>query len=228
VILGSAELAMAKLPDNHPAVTPLKHIQSAGDRAKETVWRLVHFSQTGDQAPHPIAAALVIEAQIAQLQSRIQPGKIKIIRHLSDKCRPLLKDSEDLRIIMENLLNNAVESFFDGRGVIEVVLETVAARDIPALRNAHPPQYTFGRLVVRDNGRGIEPTDLDRIFDPYFTTKNFAGGAGLGLSVVHGIVSGNSGVITVDSKVGRGTEISLFFPVAGASEARTDSSIEKS
>jgi len=106
-----------------------------------------------------------------------------------------------------------------------VVLEAVAARDVPGIRNGHSPQNTFVRLIVRDNGQGIDPAHLDRIFDPYFTTKNFAGGAGMGLSVVHGIVAGNSGVITADSRIGRGTEVTIFLPAADMSEKISDSSI---
>ena len=225
VILGSAELALAKMSGDHPAVTLLKRIQSAGDRAKETVWQLIRFGKINDQAPQSIFAAAVIETQITQMQSAILSDKIKIIRHLDAHCRPLLNDPGDLRIIVENLLTNAVESFSDGRGVIEVVLEAVAARDVPGIRNGHSPQNTFVRLIVRDNGQGIDPAHLDRIFDPYFTTKNFAGGAGMGLSVVHGIVAGNSGVITADSRIGRGTEVTIFLPAADMSEKISDSSI---
>jgi signal transduction histidine kinase len=69
-------------------------------------------------------------------------------------------------------------------------------------------------LTIRDNGQGINPEHLDRIFDPYFSTKDFSSGAGMGLSVVHGIVTNNGGSINVDSKVGRGTEISILLPAA--------------
>jgi CheY-like chemotaxis protein len=68
------------------------------------------------------------------------------------------------------------------------------------------------RLSVRDNGSGIDPADLDKIFDPYFTTKAFGKGTGMGLAVVHGIVKSHNGAIRVDSKVGKGTTVNIYFP----------------
>lgn len=227
VMLGSAEIAIEKLPSDHPVFPLLKRIQAAGDRAKEKVWQLIRFSAGGDQAPRPVAADAEIQFQIEQMQSAIPSDKIKIIPHLNANCRPIIRDANDLRIIVENLLANAVESLDDGRGVIEVVLDTAAAGNVPALRKAHPSDKTFVRLIVRDNGRGIDPAHLDRIFDPYFTTKNFAGGAGMGLSVVHGIVAGNGGIVTADSRIGRGTEIAVFFPSAEPVEETKDPAIEQ-
>ena len=218
VILGSAELALAKLPAEHPAAALIQRIQRAGDRAKDKVFQLIRFGRIGDQPVRPIAAAAEIESQIARMESgpspAISPDQVKIIRHLDARCRPLLNDPGELRVIMEGLLANAVESFADGRGVIEVVLEPVPAGKISEHAKDLPPDHPFVRLIVRDNGRGIDSAHLDRIFDPYFTTKNFAGGAGMGLSVIHGIVVGNGGRIKADSKVGRGAEITIILPAA--------------
>ena len=66
-------------------------------------------------------------------------------------------------------------------------------------------------LTIRDNGRGIDPRHLDRIFDPYFTTKDFSKGAGMGLAVVRGLVLNHNGSITVDSRVDKGTEIKVLI-----------------
>ena len=84
---------------------------------------------------------------------------------------------------------------------------------------APDPDLTAGdyvKITVSDTGRGIDPASLDSIFDPYFTTKDFSNGAGMGLSIVHGIVKSNGGSITVESKPGEGTQISIFFPAAEA------------
>ncbi len=213
VIVGCTELAVARLPKDNQAVRLLKKVEDASVRAKDIVWQLIRFSQKYENNFLPVRVYSVIEKEIRQMESVIS-GKIRIISQLQSDCYPVFGDVSQFRVLMENLLTNAVESITNGRGVIEVQLENISDPGAANARDENLKNGKFIRLTIRDNGQGIEPSHMDRIFDPYFTTKDFSNGAGMGLSVVHGIVTNNGGSITVDSKVDRGTEIRILFPAA--------------
>ena len=215
VIVGCTGLAIARLPEDNQAVTLLKKVEAASARAKDIVWQLIRFSQKNENSLLPVQVVPVVEKEIKRMASLISDD-VKIIKQLQEDCYPLFGDVRQFQILMENLLTNAVESIKNGRGVIEVELENISDPEVANFGNENPKNEKFIRLIIRDNGQGIEPSHMDRIFDPYFTTKDFSNGAGMGLSVVHGIVSNNGGTITVDSKVGRGTEIRILFPAAEA------------
>jgi len=97
-------------------------------------------------------------------------------------------------------------------GILEINLESVSLDETTATRK----ELSYGRyvkLTVNDTGCGIAPEDKGRIFDPYFTTKDIGKGTGMGLSVVHGIVKNHDGIILVDSEIGKGTTVNIFFPI---------------
>lgn len=213
VIVGCTELAVAKLPKDNEAVRLLKKVEDASARAKEIVWQLIRFSQKDANGSLPVRLSSVADNEIRRVECTL-PDEIKIIRQLPGDGFLFLGDAGQLGTMMQNLLSNAVESINNGRGVIEVQLENIDPPEASKVMNGRYVNEKLIQLTVRDNGQGIDPAHLDRIFDPYFTTKDFSHGAGMGLSVVHGIVSNNGGFITVDSKVGRGTEIRIFFPAA--------------
>jgi len=215
VIIGCTELAAKSLSREDPVLNLLKKIEDAGIRAKDIVWQLIRFSEKQESNFLPVAMYSVIEKEIQRLES-VTAGKIKLISQLQSDCCPIFGNVDQFRDLMKNLLENAVESINNGRGVVEVELENMGDANAAGLGNASAnlKGKKCIRLSIRDNGRGIDPSHMDRIFDPYFTTKDFSKGAGMGLAVVHGIVINHGGAITVDSKVGRGTEIRVFFPAA--------------
>jgi PAS domain S-box-containing protein len=213
VIVGCTELAVARLPKDNQAVSLLKKVEDASARARDIVWQLIRFSQKHESSASPVHLVSVVESEIRRAESAI-PDEVKIIRQLPDECYPFLGDAAQIGIMMQNLLSNAVESINKRRGTIEVQLENIDNPKAANIRNGNLKNGKVIQLTVRDNGQGIDPSHMERIFDPYFTTKDFSHGAGMGLSVVHGIVTNNGGTITVDSKVDRGTEVRIFFPAA--------------
>ena len=153
----------------------------------------------------------VVEEEIQALNPAAK-GDIKLIRQLSLDEASVFGDPDQLRIMVTHLLTNAMESIKNGRGIIEVQMENIThgtASD-PATGDLKEDNHIC--LTIRDNGRGIDPRHLDRIFDPYFTTKDFSKGAGMGLAVVRGLVLNHNGSITVDSRVDKGTEIKVCLP----------------
>jgi signal transduction histidine kinase len=126
------------------------------------------------------------------------------VRSVLDTCRlrtrfarrsvSVVINPTDLEQVVLNLLQNAVQA-----GATEIAVRTAMREDC-------------ARIVVRDDGRGIDPQDIERIFDPFFTTRGQDGGTGLGLSIVHGIVSRYEGRIGVQSRIGRGTRFTVDLP----------------
>ena len=110
----------------------------------------------------------------------------------------------------------------ENEGILEVTLKNVelfenTSTPYPDLKPGH-----YVNLIVSDTGHGIPHEDIDRIFDPYFTTKKVGKGSGMGLAVIHGIIKGHNGTILLESEQGKGTTFSIFFPVIEA-QAITDS-----
>ncbi len=126
----------------------------------------------------------------------------------------VLADLTQLNQILMNLCTNAAHAMRTEGGVLEVSLENVEF----GIRNAELglEPGTYVKLTVRDTGHGIDPEIMDRIFDPYFTTKGQDEGTGMGLAVVHGIVKSYDGAITVQSEVGKGTVFEVLIPVIEA------------
>jgi CheY-like chemotaxis protein len=123
-----------------------------------------------------------------------------------------LADPTEVHQLLVNLCTNAAHAMEEKGGVLEISLSEVAIDSdaVAAPAGLKPGHYL--RLTVSDTGRGIDPTILERIFDPYFTTKEVGKGSGLGLAVVHGIVKRHEGAITVNSEPGVGTSFHVYFP----------------
>ena len=134
------------------------------------------------------------------------PSSITIESHINNECGPVLTNPTQIHQIIMNLCTNAYHAMEDSGGTLTVTLE----------RKSGQPEGTPGSavLIVSDTGSGIAPEIIERIFDPYFTTKGKNEGTGLGLAVVHGIVKKQGGFIHVTSKVGEGTTFYVFFKAA--------------
>jgi signal transduction histidine kinase len=126
-------------------------------------------------------------------------------------------NAAQLRLVLSNLVINAAEAVTDGPGRLEVTVRTVAAADLPAANRFpvdwQPTAPAYACLQVADNGSGIDPDDIDQLFDPFFTSK-FTG-RGLGLAVVLGVVKAGGGAVAVTSEAGRGSVFAVYLPLAG-------------
>jgi len=133
----------------------------------------------------------------------------------SDEALQVRANANQLRQVVWNLVLNALQAMPDG-GTLRVEL-----RALPG----HDGQHRWVEMAVRDNGRGIEPQDLSRVFVPFFTTKN--GGSGLGLAIVHRIIEEHGGRVEVRSEVNKGTTVTVTLPASGVPpEPRDDRDIE--
>jgi PAS domain S-box-containing protein len=210
-ILGYAQLGMMESDPDSETYRWLQGVQEAGDRASELVRQILTFSRQGEQERTPIQIHLIIKEALKLLRATL-PLNIDIQEKISCEPAVVLADATQMHQLVMNLCTNAYHSMLDQGGTLGVILETHELS--PGARAEHfdlqPGPYL--KLTISDTGCGMDEATLNKIFDPYFTTKAPDKGTGLGLSVVHGIVESHGGVITVNSGPGQGTRFEVLFP----------------
>ncbi len=220
VIFGKLDLAMRSLPEKAPARRHLNDALSAAQRAKSMVGRLLDFCRLREMAPvaFPVAA---IAREVGGMIRCLTSSRVRVNVRIEAPDALIMGDPTQIHQILMNLCANADYVLRQRGGAIDIILRT--AHMPPADGNAvdpppNLPPGDYARLTVADNGPGIDPDLLDRIFDPFFTTKGPGEGTGMGLSVVHGIVAGHGGAMTVESAPGQGAAFHCYFPLAATSE----------
>ena len=211
IILGNTELAMDDIPEWNPARLNLKEVRTASLRAKGVVRQLLSFARKTKLEKKPINIIPIIKEALKLMRSSI-PTSIEIRQHIKEDIGTILADPTQINQILINLCTNADHAMPDG-GIIVVTLKNIELDEKTAAKYSELAPGRYLNLTVADTGHGIFQGDINRIFDPYFTTKEVGRGTGMGLAVVHGIVKGHNGLITVESEVGKGTTFSIFFPV---------------
>jgi PAS domain S-box-containing protein len=210
-ILGYAELALMEIHDSNLVTDSLQQIHKAGGRARDLVRQILTFSRKLPQERQPILLPPLLE-DAARLLRAILPATIELRLSIQPECKPVLADSSQIHQVIMNLGTNAFHAMRATGGRLEFRLQPL---QVEAGRSPWHPELSEGEyncLTVTDTGHGIEPETLNRIFDPYFTTKPYGVGSGLGLAVVHGIVQSYKGAVRVESQVGRGTTFRICLP----------------
>ena len=207
-----AEQAMHDLPPDSPIHKHLEQILKSAKRARTLVQQILTFSrQSGEQHLEPVDLRPVVAEAIDLLRALI-PSTIDLrVALTTDDCTTLA-DKDQVHQLIINLGSNAYQAIGKDHGSITVSLERVSidsevAGDRPLLQPG-----TYIRLGVEDTGHGLEPGKIDRIFEPFYTTRAVGEGTGLGLSVAHGIVVSHKGDITVQSEPGHGTVFHVYLP----------------
>ncbi len=211
IMLGSAELARLKIPQDSPIHSLIEKIETAGLRAKDMVGQLMYFSQASEEDMKPVFLSTIIAEAVSELAASI-PEHIEIKTEIQRACRPVQASAYQIRLVLGNLWKNAVEAMSKKGGTLTVVLENLSIKDSGPEAEPRLEPGDYVKLSVKDTGPGMPPSVKIRIFDPYFSSKDFSKGAGLGLAVVHGIVKGHGGAINVSSDIDKGTRIDIFFP----------------
>ncbi len=212
IILGCSELAMAEIPEQHPAKYHIKQIKTAILKSSDIIKQLVNFIRPTNLKREPVKINPIIEDCLDLLISAI-PNNIEILRTIPDDSEIVLADPTQIHQVIMNLCTNAAHAMSENEGVLEISLSVIAIGKNGSIQNLELNHGQYVMITVRDTGHGITKEHLDKIFDPYFTTKEIDEGSGIGLSVVQGIVKSHEGVITVDSVYGKGTTFNVFLPV---------------
>ena len=212
-VIGYAELARARLPASHPSAVDLGDVLSAGERARDLVRRILTFSRKHKPEKEAVSLKPVIGEILKLLRATI-PASIEIHAEFQETSDCVLADSAQIHQGLLNLATNAVHAMAGGPGTLNVSLETIAGSQQLARENPLLLAGEWVRVSVSDTGHGMDPLTLRRIFEPFYTTKQPGEGTGLGLAVVHGIVTAHGGVVTVESAPGKGSTFRLCFPLA--------------
>jgi len=212
IILGNAEIAFDQIPEANPARDNFAMIKSASMRAADIVKQLLNFSRETEQKLNPLDLVSLVREELKFLRSTL-PAFIEIRETLPDIYVPILGDSVQINQLLINICTNAAQAMEKEGGVLEISITPFAleAEDLLAHPDLESGKYV--RLTIRDTGPGIAPENLDKIFDPYFTTKAVGKGSGMGLAVVHGIVKNHFGTIGVKSDLGKFTQFEILFPL---------------
>jgi len=210
-IIGFTEMTVAELPANNAARANLEEVLMAAHRAKEMVRHILTFSRQDTQEMKPMQIQPVVQESMKLLRSSL-PSTIDIQVRLDEKVGSVMGDSTQIHQLVVNLCTNAYQAMREGGGRLEVTLTEMGfdTHTKTPCRDMLPGSYVC--LSVKDTGHGIAPAIIDRIFEPYFTTKGPAEGTGMGLSMVHGIVKSHQGHIEAASTLGEGTTFRVYMP----------------
>jgi signal transduction histidine kinase/ActR/RegA family two-component response regulator len=209
-IAGYTTLVQDQLPKDMESWGYLEQVLKASARAADLVRRLLVFSRKGDHKPALVPVAEVVTEALALFRASL-PSSIGFRQRIEPDCGYIFADPSLIQQVVVNLCTNSYQAMDGTPGQLEVDLEALAPT--PSSRApAGLPDGPCVKLTVRDTGHGIPPEIAERIFDPFFTTRSRDKATGLGLSVVHGIVSRYGGVVTFESKPSQGTAFFVYLP----------------
>jgi len=211
IIIGNTDIALYDMPEWNPARHNLDEIRKASFRARDLVKQILAFSRQSVQEKIPLKMSHIVNEALKMLRASL-PTTIEIRQDIDPKSGTILGDPTQLHQVLMNLCTNASHAMQEEGGILGVSLvnRDIDRKEAAGYAELKPGPYI--RLTVSDTGKGIDPGVIDRIFDPYFTTKGVGEGTGMGLAVIHGIVNKYGGAITVNSGVGKGTTFHLLFP----------------
>ena len=210
-ILGYTEIILRTTPKNTPIFEYMHEIHRASNRAKDLVNQILAFSRKTEKEGHPVHVIPIVKEVLVLIRTSLQQN-IEINRIIKTNEDVVLADPTQIHQILMNLCTNAGHAMKPKGGVLEVRLTdfmiTGRSAEFPSLRAGR-----YLRISVKDSGSGIDKSILGRIFEPFFTTKERGEGTGMGLAVVHGIVSSMKGAITVETETGKGSTFHVVLPV---------------
>ena len=210
VILGHASLALLKLDPSYPLYGHLEEIRKAAERSADLTQQLLTFARKQTIAPKVLDLNDAVASMLNMLQ-RLIGERIQLTWQPAADLWPLKLDPSQINQILTNLCVNARDSIGDiGRITIETGNSFIDGEYCANHVDVLPGEYV--RLVVSDNGCGMDNETMQRIFEPFFTTKEMGKGTGLGLATVFGIVMQNNGSINVYSEPGLGTTFTIYLP----------------
>lgn len=211
-IMGLTQLAQLNTLPGSQVAQNLDGVLLSAHRATDLVKQILAFSRQSTVARIPHTLQPLVKESLKMLRSSL-PSTITVKEDIDPQCKAILADPTQIHQIVMNLGTNAFHAMEKTGGVLAVKLQTTGINS-PTLSDGQqikPGDYV--ELTVSDTGTGIGPDIINKVFDPYFTTKEVGKGTGLGLSITHGIIKSYDGAITVESTVGQGTTFHIYFPV---------------
>ena len=213
-IIGYSELVLYDLESDSITAENIRQVLIAGHRAKDLVKQILSFSRIGDDKKIPIQLSIVVKEAVKLLRASL-PSFLEIQQEILSATDYIMGEPTRLQQLILNLCTNAAHAMEENEkgGVLKIKLDTILINESNSQEFVPLKHGCHIRLSISDNGIGIPSDLLDRIFEPYFTTKEHGKGTGFGLALVHNIVMGHSGSIKVWSEVGKGSTFTVYFPV---------------
>ncbi len=224
IVIGNAELAMDDVPEWNPARENLEEIKIAGLRARDVVRQLLSFSRKTAIAPKKLNMGAHIGESMKLLRASI-PSSIAIRERILDHDAAVTADPTQIHQILMNLCGNATQAMEETGGTLEITIGRTQIDPFHAEVFDLPASGPYVQLCVSDTGTGIDPGVVEKIYDPYFTTKEVGKGSGMGLAVVHGLVKNHNGGVNVESEPGGGSVFSVFLPAADGSPESAEADV---
>jgi len=210
-ILGFTELALTAVEKGTPVEADLHEVYRAGIRAKDLVTQILAIARQSDDQLKPIQVDIIIKEVLKFIRSSI-PTTIEIKQNLTSESSIMGSPSQIHQIIM-NLCANAAHAMGNDGGILEITLKDIT---IDKNTNKIRPKLKFENYIelkISDTGVGIKPHIIEKIFEPYFTTKKIGEGTGMGLALAYGIVEKYGGEMIVESTLGEGTVFTMYLPI---------------
>lgn len=212
-IIGFTEMVLDDVLPEISLRRRLELVLKGAYRGRDLVKQIHTFSRRSEEAKKPVSMSAILD-EVFHLMRAVLPSTIEIRQRISARSDIIPADQTQIHQVILNLCNNAAHAMRDKGGVLDVVVaeEDIVGNGSNPYKELKPGPYI--KLIISDNGCGMEPEVLERIFDPFFTTKAPGEGSGLGLSIAHGIIKSHDGIIRVSSTPGQGTSFSIFIPKA--------------
>ncbi len=210
-IIGYTELAMAQCSGTSGVVPRLREVLKAGYRAKKLVRQILTFSRQEESGKKVLFLQSIVEETLNLLRASL-PSTISLEADLDTTTSPVLADATQIHQVVMNLGANAEYAMRESGGTLFVKLDQVRVNEGNSLLQDGLSVGSYVRLTFSDSGKGIAPNIQKRIFDPFFTTKGVGEGTGMGLSVIHGVITSHGGTIQVESQEGENTTFFVYLP----------------
>jgi PAS domain S-box-containing protein len=206
-IIGCAEFIQEEATEESQIGQNIAEILAAGKRASDLVRQILSFSRQDVSKNEVFSPHLIVTEALKMLRATL-PATVIIEENIDPDCGKIMADPSIIHQIVVNLCTNALHAMPEQKGTLVVKLQHREVRE-----GLSVPPGSFVVITVMDDGCGMKQTTIDRIFEPYFTTKEVGKGTGLGLAIVHGAVEEYNGFIGVESSIGKGTVFSVFLPI---------------
>jgi len=210
-VTGYAQLALDDA-ENEPILQDnLQRVLHAGKRAKKLVEQILIFSRQSEEKLIPLQLKQIVEETVQPFMASVPPN-VEVQCNINSDAF-VMADRTELDLMLKSLCSNAVFAMPANGGVLAVTIDNKEPSSDLMAKFSTLKLDKYMRLTVSDSGCGIAPENLSRVFDPFFTTREPGEGTGLGLAMVHSIVTRHGGMITVESEPGQGATFSIFLPV---------------
>ncbi|RJQ64872.1 MAG: PAS domain S-box protein [Desulfobacteraceae bacterium] len=209
-IIGYAEMGVDKAEKGSKSEEYFKEILTGCNRAAQLTKNILAFCRQEEPVMKPIRIQPIIDEIFNFMRSSI-PSTIEIIKRIDPECGPVMGDPAQIHQVLANLFTNASHAIQNAYAYGHITVD-LTETDIVSGYHVSLKPGRYIRLSVSDDGCGIKSKDMERIFDPYFTTKEPGKGSGLGLSIVQGIIKNHNGEIMVYSEPGKGSTFNVYFP----------------